>query len=115
MESGLKNEKKCFFLDRDGTINVYKGLISDIESIELEKNAGKAVKLINDSGYLAILITNQPVVAMGLCTEEKVREFHKKIASLLGADGAFLDEYVFCPHYPEKKITSRNLNECDSN
>lgn len=105
----LSNKQKCIFIDRDGTLNVYKGLISEIEQIELEKNAAEAVKRINESSYLAILVTNQPVVAMGLCEIEDIHEFHRKIASLLGEKGAYLNEYVFCPHHPDQGFQNENV------
>ena len=59
----LNNKQRCIFLDRDGTINKFKGLISSEHQLELEDNAVEAIKKINQSGYLAIVITNQPVVA----------------------------------------------------
>ena len=64
----LKNKPKAIFLDRDGTINYEKGLISHPKNLWLTPYAADAIKLINKSEYLAIVITNQAVVARGLCT-----------------------------------------------
>ncbi len=104
----LTNKQKCIFLDRDGTINKYKGLIATEDQFELEELAGEAIKLINKSGYLAIVITNQPVVARGMCDIEDVKGIHKKMVSLLGNDGAYLDDIVFCPHHPDKGFPEEN-------
>ncbi len=104
----LKSKQKCIFLDRDGTVNVYKGLISSENQIELEADVVEAVKLINQSGYLAILVTNQPVVARGMCEIEDVNEMHRKIQTLLGRKGAYLDDIVFCPHHPDKGYPEEN-------
>lgn len=107
-KKNLGNQQKCIFLDRDGTINIYRGLIADIDMLELEKNAAEAVRLINASGYLAIVVTNQPVVARGLCMPEDVELIHKKLETLLGNQGAYLDEIVYCPHHPDKGFPEEN-------
>lgn len=104
----LKNRQKCIFLDRDGTVNKYKGLIADETLLELEQDAGKAIKKINESGYLAILVTNQPVVARGMCTIEDVNRIHQKLQVLLGEQGAYLDDIAFCPHHPDKGYPEEN-------
>ncbi len=112
----LKNPQKCIFIDRDGTINKYKGLIFNEADFELEDNVCEAIKIINESGYLAIVITNQPVVARGLCSLEDVDKIHKKMVTLLGNKGAYLDDIVFCPHHPDKGYPEENVDykkECN--
>ena len=104
----LKYKQKCIFLDRDGTINLYKGLISREEQLVLEDGAAEAVRNINRSGYLAIVVTNQPVVARGLCSIEDVGNIHKKLHTLLGNEGAYLDAVVFCPHHPDRGYPEEN-------
>ena len=104
----LKNKQKCIFLDRDGTLNVYKGLISNIDDFELEEKVVEAIKKINSSEWLCIVVTNQPVVARGLCSMEHVREIHKKMETLLGKEGTFLDDVRFCPHHPDKGYPEEN-------
>ena len=96
-EKSLSRKQKCIFLDRDGTINQYRGLVYKEEDFELEPCAVQAVKRINQSGRLGIVITNQPVVARGLCGIEDVENIHRKLSSLLGKEGAFLDDILFCP------------------
>lgn len=98
----LANKQKAIFLDRDGTINKYVGFLRDIEAFELLPTVSEAVKRINESGYLAIVITNQPVIARGEVTYEKLDEIHKKMQTLLGKEGAFLNAIYFCPHHPDK-------------
>ena len=62
-QKNLKNKQKAIFLDRDGTINKYKGFLRDIDKFELIDGVTEAIKRINTSGYLAIVVTNQPVIA----------------------------------------------------
>lgn len=97
----LKKPQKCIFLDRDGTINKYKGFIRNIDDIELEDGAVEGIKSINRSEYLTIVITNQPVIARGEVTYDELNSFHNKIETLLGKDGAFYDDLFYCPHHPD--------------
>jgi len=98
----LKHRQRAVFLDRDGTINKYVGFLRDIEDFELEEGAAQAVKLINGSGSLAIVATNQPVIARGEVTFGELSEIHNKMETLLGREGAYLDGIYFCPHHPHK-------------
>lgn len=107
-QKNLEKKQKCIFLDRDGTLNVYKGLISDIREFELEKDAAEAVRLINRSGYLAIAVTDQAVVAGGMCSLSDVERIHRKMQTLLGEKGAYLDDIVFCTYHPGKGFTEEN-------
>lgn len=98
----LTNKQKAIFLDRDGTINKYVGFLRNIDDFELIKGVAEAIKLINQSGYLAIVVTNQPVIARGEVTWEELNEIHKKMATLLGKEGAYVDGIYVCPHHPDK-------------
>ena len=98
----LTNKQKAIFLDRDGTINKYVGFLRNIDDFELIEGVAEAIKLINQSGYLAIVVTNQPVIARGEVTWEELNEIHKKMATLLGKEGAYIDGIYICPHHPDK-------------
>lgn len=98
----LSNKQKAVFLDRDGTINKYVGFLRNIDDFELIDGVSEAIKRINQSGYLAIIVTNQPVIARGEVTWEELNEIHRKMATLLGRDGAYVDAIYICPHHPDK-------------
>lgn len=98
----LSNKQKAIFLDRDGTINKYVGFLRNIEEFELLDGVSEAIKLINDSGYLTIVVTNQPVIARGEVSLEKLQEIHNKMETLLGQSGAYVDDIFYCPHHPHK-------------
>lgn len=98
----LTNKQKAIFLDRDGTINQYVGFLTDIHQFELLPDVTKAIKKINASGYLAIVVTNQPVIARGEVTFDQLEQIHHKMETLLGNDGAYLDAIYYCPHHPHK-------------
>lgn len=107
-DKNLEKTQKCIFLDRDGTVNKYNGLISAPDELKLEENAAKAVRLINKSGYLAIVVTNQPVIARGMCDINMLEKIHKKLGVLLGEKGAYLDDLIYCPHHPDKGYQGEN-------
>ena len=98
----LKNKQKAIFLDRDGTINKYVGFLRKEEEFELLPGVAEAVKKINQSGYLAIVVTNQPVIARGEVTFEGLETIHNKMETLFGLEGAYLDGMYLCPHHPHK-------------
>lgn len=96
------NKQKAVFLDRDGTINIYKGFLRDVDDFELIPGVAGAIKKINESGYLVIVVTNQPVIARGEVTVEQLEEIHNKMETLLGFEGAYIDGLYYCPHHPHK-------------
>lgn len=98
----LANKQKAVFLDRDGTINRYAGYLTDPEDFELLPGVAEAIRKINLSGYLAIVVTNQPSIARGELTFEGLDEIHRKMETLLGQQGAYVDHIYFCPHHPDK-------------
>ena len=98
----LARKQKAVFLDRDGTINHYVGFLKEISEFELMPGVSEAIRRINESGYLAIVATNQPVVARGEVTEAGLREIHNKMETLLGRDGAYIDAIYCCPHHPDR-------------
>lgn len=108
LETGLVQAKnlgerqKAVFLDRDGTINQYAGFLTDIQALCLIDGAAEAIRRINRSGYLAIVVTNQPVIARGDVTWQELEEIHRKLETLLGREGAYVDDIFVCPHHPDK-------------
>ena len=98
----LRRKQKCIFLDRDGTINRYIGFVRSPEEFELLPGVAHAIAKINASGYLAVVVSNQPVLARGEVTAEGLEEIHRCMETLLGREGAYLDGVYFCPHHPDK-------------
>ena len=78
------------------------GFLRDIDDFELLPGAAEAIRKINESGYLAIVVTNQPVIARGEVTAEQLRDIHNKMETLLGREGVYLDAIYYCPHHPHK-------------
>ena len=75
-----------------------------------------AIRKINEAGYLAIVVTNQPVIARGEVSFEELEEIHNKMETLLGKEGAYLDAIYYCPHHPHKGYEGERPElkiECD--
>lgn len=112
----FNRKQKAIFLDRDGTINKYVGFLRTLDEFELLPNVANAIKCINESGYLCIVVTNQPVIARGEVTFEQLEEIHNKMETLLGIEGAYVDGIYFCPHHPNKGFAGEIVElkrECD--
>ncbi len=108
-KKNLKNKQSAIFLDRDGCINVEKSFLYNIDDLELYPYAAEAIKKINSSGRLAIVITNQPVIARGECSIKELEEIHKKLKTLLGRQGAYVDDIYYCPHHPNKGFEGERI------
>lgn len=112
----LSVKQRAIFLDRDGTINKTNGFLADVNDFELIDGVAEAIKLINKSGYLAVVVTNQPVIARGECSFEQLQEIHNKMETLLGKEGAFIDGLFLCPHHTDKGFEGERIEykvNCD--
>lgn len=96
------NKRPAIFLDRDGTISKEVNLLNKPEQLELIEGAAEAVKLINKSDYLAVIVTNQPVIARNLCSIEELEYIHATLETMLGKGGAYVNAIYYCPHHPDK-------------
>jgi mannose-1-phosphate guanylyltransferase / phosphomannomutase len=93
--------RAAVFLDRDGVITKEVNLLYRQDQLELIEGAAEAIKYINHKGYLAIIVTNQPVIARNLCSIEELEGIHAKLETLLGAERAYLNAIYYCPHHPD--------------
>ena len=78
------------------------GFLTNIDMMELIPGAAEAVRKINESGYLAIVVTNQPAIARGDLSFTQLQEINNKLETLLGKEGAYIDALYFCPHHPDR-------------
>lgn len=98
----LSHKQKAIFLDRDGTINEYIPFLVDKGNFKLIPGVSEAIKKINASEYLCIVVTNQPIIARGESSVVNLDEIHKRMETLLGNDRAYIDGLYYCPHHPDK-------------
>ena len=112
---------KAVFLDRDGTINeiIYypdQGIIDSpftAEQFKLLPGVGEAIKILNQSEFKVILVSNQPGIAKGHFSVDTFEEIREKMRTELAKHGAFLDAEYYCLHHPEARIKEYRKNcEC---
>ncbi|MEA2040376.1 MAG: HAD family hydrolase [Thermodesulfobacteriota bacterium] len=104
--------KPAVFIDRDGTINEQMGYINHISRFVLLPGAAQAIRLLNRSNYLAIIVSNQSGVARGYFPIGLVDQVHARMNRLLEMEQAVFDGIFFCPHYPKGTVPEYSI-ECD--
>jgi len=102
--------QSAVFLDRDGTINEEMGYINHIDRFELLPGVAEAIRKVNDSGFRAVVVTNQSGAARGYFAAELIDRVHEKMVYLLKKEGAFLDGIYTCTHGPAEE---GRLSSCD--
>lgn len=98
------------FLDRDGTINEEVERVSHPDEFQLLDGSANAIRELNRAGWRVIVITNQPVIARGDCSEATLRAIHNRMETLLGRQGAFLDGIYHCPHHPDSGFPGERVD-----
>ncbi len=112
----LHHPQKAIFLDRDGTINKHAGFVTHPDEFQLIPGTAEAIALINQSGYMAVVVSNQPIIARGSCTFEELKKIHDKMETELGRQGAFVDAIYYCPHHTDKGFAGERADykiHCD--
>lgn len=117
-KSAAEMDKKNFqggfvvFLDRDGTICQERGYINHPQNLQLLPGAGRAVRMLNETGALAIVATNQSGVARDFFSEDVLNKIHRRLEDLLSKEDAYLDKIYYCPHH-KNAIDSRYKKDCE--
>jgi len=105
-------QKSAVFLDRDGTLIVEVGYLSDPDQLEVYEGSAEAIKKLNDAGILSILVTNQSGVARGYFGEDTVNLLNQKLSDVIKEKNAYLDAAYYCPHH-KKGIIEKYKKDCD--
>lgn len=106
--------RPAIFLDRDGVLNEPIPYINSVEKLIVYPFVSNTIKKINESQFLAVVITNQPVIARNDCTVDVLNQIHKKLETEVGRFGAKLDGLYYCPHSPDFEGQRNELNiNCD--
>jgi histidinol-phosphate phosphatase family protein len=106
----LMTPAAAVFLDQDGTLIDHPGYIADPDQVRLFPGVSDAIRRLNRSEYLSIVVTNQPAVARGEIDEHGLKLIHNRLEQTLGRDRAYLEGIYYCPHHPDKGFAGENLN-----
>lgn len=98
---------KAIFLDRDGTLNVDYGYVYKPEDLKLLPGVVEALLLLQQQGYLLIVITNQSGVGRGYFTLEEAQKFNELLQKTLKEQGITISDFFTCPHAPEEDCLCR--------
>ncbi len=93
--------ERAVFIDRDGTLNEEVGYIREHAQFRLYDFAAAALRMVNNAGWPAIVLTNQSGIARGLLTEAFLTELHQRMKTELAQGGALVDAIYYCPHHPD--------------
>ena len=104
----LMTPAAAVFLDRDGVLVDHLGYIDNPDQVELFPDVSNAIRRINQSDYLAVLVTNQSVVARGGTDERGLKLIHNRLEQILGRGHAYLDAIYYCPHHPDGGFAGEN-------
>lgn len=104
--------KKAVFLDRDGTINVDKHYLYKIEDFELLPGTIEALKIIQEKGFMIIIITNQSGIARGKYSEDDFLKLTSFMIHMFEKEGIRINDVLYCPHLPDAKILDYKI-DCD--
>lgn len=99
-------------MDRDGTINAEKHYLYRIEDFEFLPDVIEGLKLLQDAGYLLIVITNQSGIGRGYYTEEDFHKLNDWMVDELKGKGVDIAKVYYCPHLPDARIAKYRI-ECD--
>jgi len=92
--------QRAVFIDRDGTISEEVGYINHPSRFRVFPYSAAAIKLLNDSGWLAIVVTNQAGVARGYFAEDMIQTIHETLKQEMTATDARIDAIYYCAHHP---------------
>ena len=92
--------RAAILLDRDGTIIVDRGYLSDPADVELEPDSGEALRRLADAGFVLVVITNQSGIARGMFDLVAAKAVNARLAAILASFGVAIAGWYLCPHGP---------------
>ncbi len=97
-----RHVRPAVFVDRDGTINVERGYLCNLDEIALLPRTGEALRLLNRLDIPVIVITNQSALGCGLMKLEQLEAVNATLWQALQQAQAHYDALYYCPHNPDQ-------------
>jgi len=105
--------KQAVFLDRDGVVTREPPHYAHrLSQLELIPKSAEAIRLLNENGFLVVMVSNQAGIAHGYYKGEDTERFNQAMCGKLAEEGAHIDAIYYCPHHPEAKIDVYRI-ECE--
>lgn len=104
--------RRAVFLDRDGTLNEEMGYINHLSRLRLLPGAAQAVRLLNEAGWPAVVVSNQSGVARGYFPPRLLFEVEARLTAELAEEGARLEAFYYCLHHPQAALAAYR-RECE--
>lgn len=105
--------KKAIFFDRDGVLIVDNGYLSDISAIEFREDLFPAFGMLNTDEFDLFMVTNQPIIARGLATEQEIDKINEYIVNhIYSLTNVKFKHCYYCPHHPDATL-ERYKMKCD--
>jgi len=92
------------FIDRDGTLLEEVGYVNHPKRLRVLRGSAEAIRLLNEAGLRAVVITNQSAIGRGIIDEPFLHRVHEAIDARMAAGRARIDAYYFCPHHPDADL-----------
>ncbi|AGC03571.1 D,D-heptose 1,7-bisphosphate phosphatase [Candidatus Blochmanniella chromaiodes str. 640] len=92
----------AIFMDRDGTINIDKNYVHNIDNFFFIDNVIDAMVTLKEMNFFLIIVTNQSGIARGLFTQNDFLLLTKWMIAYLGMYyHVYIDAIYFCPHHTQ--------------
>jgi D-glycero-D-manno-heptose 1,7-bisphosphate phosphatase len=105
-------KRPAIFIDRDGTINEQMGYVNHLSRFILLPRVAEAIRMLNESGFLALIVSNQAGAARGYFPPSLTEEVNERMKKGLARCGARLDGIYYCPHHPRSVLPELRI-DCD--
>ena len=101
----VRKMNRAVIIDRDGVITQDPPHYAHrIDQLKIIPDSAEAIRILNEKGFLVVVVTNQSGVAKGMYQEEDVERFNTAMEEELKKKGAFVDALYYCPHHPEATV-----------
>jgi D-glycero-D-manno-heptose 1,7-bisphosphate phosphatase len=107
-----QRKRRAVFFDRDGTLNVDTGYVSQPSDVALVEHAAESAKKLADAGYTLVIVSNQSGIARGMMTVEQADAVDKRLLAMLRERGVAIEAIYRCPHLPGGSVPDYAV-DCD--
>ncbi len=98
LSAQLRSNGSIVFLDRDGTLIENVPFLRDPTQVRLLPYVGEGLRLLQDSGFALVVVTNQQGIGLGYFDYDDFVRINSEMLRLLSRFGVRIARFYFCPH-----------------